>query len=438
MKIKNVFKKISLVLGFVILVIGCGLILLYSYSFTYKIPKQKESINNNSNLVVCDGRSLYDKNGNKLILKGVNAGGILVYEGWIGPFSIGEKDGCVPQDDFLNAIKTNLNLNIYETSELLDYYYKSFFNDIDFEIIKNELNMNCIRLPFYWKNILNDDYSLKEESEAFEYLDWFIEKAKYYGLYIILDLHGVPGSQNGMEHSGNMSSGTTFWYNEEYINAVLDIWKMVSNHYTFTKPELGEVIASYDIINEPTDVTNGQTKKICHKVMDRIYKVIREQNDNHVICMEGCWEYTNLPKPQKYNWENVQYSYHFYNFWENMVTYDWFYTYHDFYNIFTNYNVPVLVGEFTGFSNMDNWKYILDKYNEREYSWTIWTYKLCVDGYWENTWAIINKKIGLDSDQIKIDIRTCTYDEFIDTCDSIKTENCDKNSLYNFLNSYNN
>ena len=43
-----------------------------------------------SGLVYADGNSLYDANGNRLVLQGVNAGNLLIYEGWISPFSVGE------------------------------------------------------------------------------------------------------------------------------------------------------------------------------------------------------------------------------------------------------------------------------------------------------------------------------------------------------------
>lgn len=59
------------------------------------------------------------------------------------------------------------------------------------------VQMNTIRLPFYYLNVLNEDLSLKEEEEAFAYLDWFVEQAAKQELYVVLDLHGAPGSQNG-------------------------------------------------------------------------------------------------------------------------------------------------------------------------------------------------------------------------------------------------
>src|SRR5690625_5926110 len=75
--------------------------------------------------------------------------------------------------------------------------------------------MNVLRLPFTYFEMLNDDGSLK--STAFDRLDWFIREAEKRELYVILDLHGAPGSQNGKDHSGDTShsDGGNLYGNKE-------------------------------------------------------------------------------------------------------------------------------------------------------------------------------------------------------------------------------
>ena len=51
---------------------------------------KKDTITNTTGLVQSEGTSLYDKDGKRLILRGVNAGGMLVTEGWMVPYSCGE------------------------------------------------------------------------------------------------------------------------------------------------------------------------------------------------------------------------------------------------------------------------------------------------------------------------------------------------------------
>ncbi len=129
------------------------------------------------------GRSLYDAKGRPLQLVGVNAGQLLLQEGWMSPFAIEPKkneDGShvkddggniqypdFPEEDFRTGLASNPNLADYDLEELMAYYWQCFFTEEDFRIIKEDLGMNTIRLPFYYKNILKDDLSRKNEEEAF-------------------------------------------------------------------------------------------------------------------------------------------------------------------------------------------------------------------------------------------------------------------------------
>lgn len=458
MKKKHKALKISLITLGSVLFIFLGTVLgVFIYLKAYKIPKQDEKIDDPTGLVVTCNRSLYDKNGNKLELKGINAGQILLQEGWMSPFCVGakkdsdgnyikDKDGNLTYDEFaeetfLDAINLNSNLND-DLDNLKDYYYKSFFDENDFKIIKNELGLNTIRLPFYWRNILNDDLTRKEEDVAFKYLDWFLTNCKENDLYCVLDLHGVKGSQNGYEHSGYIIDNPTFWDNEEYIASAIDIWDYVSNHYTNVRSDLAPYIATYDILNEPQNKkVEGHTDEKCHEVFNKIYKVIRNNNDKHVITIEGCWDFTSLPKPSDYDWENIMYEYHFYNRDHDNISAEIYKAYHMLKNIGRDYNVPVLIGEFNCFEDKDAWRFTLeDWFDEFNYNWTVWNYKTTVTGWWSSSWGVYTANLNLDTskEETKCDVSKCTKEEFISVCDKVKTKNCQKYTLYNVLMDYKN
>ena len=447
--------KIALIslLALVLLVgIAAGSLLIYSK--TYSIPEQAATIENNTGLIQAYGRSLYDANGNAIQLKGVNAGQILLQEGWMSPFSLEplkNEDGSFVKDadgniqypeftekEFREGLASNPNLQDYDLEELLEYYWSCFFTEEDFRIIKEDLGLNTIRLPFYWENILNADYSLKSEEEAFAYMDWFISMAAKYELYVVLDLHGAPATQNGYEHSGDATKEPLLWKDEEAIQATIALWDFVSTHYTETEPELGAWIATYDLMNEPTSTYDGSTTKECWDVFDRIYDAIRENGDKHVITMEGCWSYNALPDPADYGWENVQYEYHWYNWWSDMLPYDIFYAYQDLNNIGRDYDVPVLIGEFTLFEDRDAWATELDLFDDRNYSWTIWNYKTTVTGWWTSSWGVYTcqMKAITENEDLKCNVATCTYEEFIAACEMTRTENCVTGTLYEVLMTY--
>lgn len=452
--IKKVLKRIGIALLALTLVLGAVVGGVFCYSAFYKIPPQAATIENTTGLVQASGRTLYDAQGNAIQLVGVNAGQILLQEGWMGPFAVEPlknpdgsyvKDGGdniqypeFTEEEFRTALKNNPNLKDYDLNELMEYYWYCFFTEEDFRIIAEDLAMNVIRLPFYWENVLNEDLTLKAESDAFAYLDWFMSMAAKYEIYVILDLHGAPGSQNGYEHSGAASMKAEFWHHPEYIDAVIALWDFVSDHYSKTEPELGKWVASYDILNEPTYETHGFTTKECWDVFDRIYDTIRDNSDAHVITMEGCWGFGALPDPAAYEWENVMYEYHWYNWTPEQIPYELFWVYQDLQNIGKDYDVPVFIGEFTCFEDQQAWEKNLAHFDSRNYSWSIWNYKTVVTGWWTSSWGVYTcqLKAVTEWEDKKCNVATCTYEEFIATCEKTRTENCATGTLYEVLLAY--
>jgi aryl-phospho-beta-D-glucosidase BglC (GH1 family) len=426
------------------------------YSNLYKVPAQAPAIENTTGLIQASGRSLYDAEGNRIQLRGINAGQILLQEGWMSPFAIEplkNPDGSYVKDDGDNmqyppfteedyraALASNPNLAGFDLDELMAYYWECFFTEEDFRIIKEDLGLNCIRLPFFYLNILNEDLSRKPEVAAFGYLDWFLEMAAKYELYVILDLHGAPGGQNGYEHSGFSDNQVELWDSEENVAALVDLWVYVSEHYTKVRPDLGAWIATYDLVNEPTYRYKSETTKQCWAVFDKVYDAIRENGDQHVITIECCWDFGDLPDPADYGWKNVQYEYHWYNWKPNLVSYPMFIAYQDMHNIGKNYDVPVLIGEFTCFEDKDAWDFMLGKFDERHYSWTVWNYKTTVTGWWTSSWGVYTcqLKAVTEWEDKKCNVATCTYEEFIETCEKTRTENCVTSTLYEVLMDYKN
>lgn len=448
---KKVVGTILRTLLILVLVLAAVAAAMLIHSANYKVPDQATVIANDTGLVQASGRALYDPQGNLLRLRGINAGQILMQESWMSPFAlepqknadgsyVKDADGNIQypefsEEEFRAGLESNPNLQGYSLEELLAYYYTCCFTEEDFRIIREELGLNAIRLPFYYLNILNEDFSRKAEDEAFAYLDWFVEQAAAQELYVILDLHGAPGSQNGYEHSGVALREANLWNSEENSAAVVDLWDYVSEHYTSARPDLGKWIASYDLLNEPTYTYIGTTTKECWALMDRVYRTIRENDDRHVITLCGCWDFSALPDPAQYGWENVQYQYHLYNWYSDILPYDLYYAYLDLSNLGRDYDVPVLIGEFTAFEDSEDWSSMLSLFERRGYSWTVWNYKTTVTGWWTSSWGVYTCQLKCitENEDTKCNVATCTYEEFIAACDKTRTENCATGTLYRIL-----
>ena len=101
--------------------------------------------------------------------------------------------------------------------------------------------------------------------------------------------------------------------------------------------------------------------------------------------------------------------------------------------------VPVLIGEFTCFEDKEAWDFMLGKFDERHYSWTVWNYKTTVTGWWTSSWGVYTCQLKLDTgtEELKCNVATCTYEEFIAACEKTRTENCVTSTLWEVLETYN-
>lgn len=95
---------------------------------------------------------------------------------------------------------------------------------------------------------------------AEKYLDWAMEMARKYDLQVIIDVHGLQGSQNGRDHSGRL--GKAEWYrHRECREASLRTLELIADRYKDHENFWG-----LEIINEPT-------LGLFHWKLRRYYKV---------------------------------------------------------------------------------------------------------------------------------------------------------------------
>lgn len=336
-------------------------------------------------LLHTEGTRIVNESGETVQLLGVNAGGWLVQEGWM------TLTNAPSQLEAFAVLDERFGRETRE--RLFDVYEDNYWKESDFDNIR-ALGMNVIRLPFAWWNILDDEGALR--ADAFDRLDWFVDCCARRGLYVVLDLHAAPGSQNGNDHSGDIT-GSHLWEEAQYQDRTQYLWEQVAAHYRGNP-----AIAAYDLLNEPGGKLNS-TGVTQWDFFDRLYRAIRAVDGEHIIMMESCWEPENLPAPERYGWENVVYQYHYYkwnadnDYWAQKLFTDVKLTK----LAKVNHPVPSFVGEFTLFQSMDAWEYALGAYTDAGMSWTIWTYK--VTG--SSTWGLYN----VYGD--KVDIYTDTAEE---------------------------
>jgi aryl-phospho-beta-D-glucosidase BglC (GH1 family) len=330
-----------------------------------------------SSFLKVDGRTVRNQNGtgDPIFLRGVNLGGWQVHEGWMSPL------GGV-SDDYTMRKTLSQRFGDSGRDALINAYQDSYLQEKDFRIL-SDLGMSAVRLPIYYLNHMNEDGSWKRDAAGridFRRIEWTVAMAKKYRMYVILDLHGAPGSQNGADHSGRIGGSGQLWNNTSYQNQTLTFWRELATRFR-NEP----TVAGYDVLNEPSLNYPAPATRPVLDLYDRIYKEIRAVDPHHIVIMEGIWDWSAITRPSDYGWTNVIYEFHYYN-WGNDANYQSQVNFTEAKinqeKQYLSYNVPHYVGEFMYFNLQSSWEYGLRRYNEAGWHWTSWTYKGTNIGNW--------------------------------------------------------
>lgn len=160
-------------------------------------------------------------------IKGVNLGGWLLLERWMTPSVF---EGTDAQDEYTLS-------QLDDASRRIDQHRKNFMKEEDWRWLADH-GITHVRLPVgYW--VLDDDAPYMN---ARIYLDWAFKMAEKYSLHILLDLHGLKGSQNAEMHSGRI--GKVAW--KKYLSVHLKVLARLAERYKNSPAFWG-----LEVINEP-------------------------------------------------------------------------------------------------------------------------------------------------------------------------------------------
>lgn len=283
----------------------------------------------------------------------------------------------IPETRFKGNLAKAAGVEILE--EFIWEFRKRFITEEDAERIK-KLGFNCVRIPFNHKVIDPRGMELLKQAVA-----WFTKRK----IYVILDMHAVPGCQNKDWHAD--SCGEMLFYSQkENQDRYVDLWKELSKVF---KNE--EYVAAYDIMNEPV-TQDLETLKEAYRA---VIKIVRDQDDQHIIFLEGnMWAQeveflADIVNENRNN--NVALSVHFYEPVEFVFNQDSSLKYpgvvkgkswskdsiHQKLSSYAKYDVPIYVGEWGVASDAADrgaydWvKDTLKVMDDLKYHWTYWTYK---------------------------------------------------------------
>ena len=339
-------------------------------------------------------------------LKGCNLGNWLMLEMWMLNYT---DRGFADQYDFIKTLETRFGEE--ETEGLMDIYRTNWIRGSDFDIIKS-FGMNTVRLPFDYKLLMDsDEKPFRLKDDAWEWFDQAISMAKKREMYVILDMHGAPGRQSGMDHSGRVGYNK-LWSNKNHQKQTVWLWNQISQRYR-KEP----AVAAYDLLNEPW----GNNERNLKKVILQCYRAIRENNDEHIVIFPGHTSgidfYKNI---RSVNLDNVIYTMHFYpGFFGWGSPKPYIHTQFIKEGLSTwkkkmeSFNSPLLIGEFNvvlkkaGGGEMMRRYY--DYYESLNWPATMWSYKVLNNdgGIGEGSWGMVTNEDKLED----IDLSYATKNE---------------------------
>ena len=180
-------------------------------------------------------------------IRGVNIGGWLSLEPFITPSLFDSYDSKL---NIVDEYTLTQHLGPTTAAQTLEKHYATFVTEQTFAAVA-AAGLDHVRIPYsYWAvtTYPGDPYVPKI---SWRYLLRGIEWARKHGLRVNLDLHAVPGSQNGWNHSGRQ--GSIGWLNgtDGDLNAQrsLDIHSQLS--LFFAQPRYKNVVTIYGLVNEP-------------------------------------------------------------------------------------------------------------------------------------------------------------------------------------------
>lgn len=249
----------------------------------------------------CDGARLVDPKGNCVILRGCNLGNWLLIEPWMLAI---DKSTVHDQHELLSILASRFGDE--KTEALMDLYRANWITPREFEYVKS-FGFNVVRLPFHHSLLANDDTPFELRSDAFEWLDKAIDMAEQAGVYVILDMHGLPGGQSSDMTTGRVGENR-LWKSKENQKRTAWLWTKIAERY-----KNRDAVAAYDLVNEPWGDYEEDIRPRLATLVGRLHDAIRKVDPDKLIFAAGSLRGASFyGDPAKRGWRNVGLTEHFY------------------------------------------------------------------------------------------------------------------------------
>jgi glucan 1,3-beta-glucosidase len=229
-------------------------------------------------------------------IRGVNLGGWMVLEPWITPslfYQFLGKDETTAATDIHSFCKV---LGKEEGNKQLRRHWDTWVTEEIIEQLKDSGAVNSLRLPVGdWMYVPYGPYVGCTDG-ALDYVDDLLDWAHANGLTVLLDIHGLKGSQNGFDNSGQCQGfeWTSVLNTVPAGDVTFEHWPIRSAGWMGT---FDRDTATYTDINRDN---------IQH-ALDVIQVMVDRYKDHPAVLglepVNEPWQYTPIDELKKFYWE---------------------------------------------------------------------------------------------------------------------------------------
>lgn len=211
----------------------------------------------------------------KAPVRGVNLGGWFVLEPWITPsiFNNTNNTAIVDEYTFGQYLEGNVALQI------LQDHWNTWITESDFIAI-NAAGLTHVRIPVGYWSVPTGVSVAPFIPGAWPYLLRALQWARKHSIYVILDLHGAPGSQNGYDNSGQRTSNPVWGVNPANVTRTLNVLSVIAS-------EVGGMVDIIELLNEAAGFTGGSWPATIRSFWQDGYAVVRNATGPNVKVMIG-------------------------------------------------------------------------------------------------------------------------------------------------------